>query len=175
MLIKPYNPDWADQFQSIKQILETSLTGIPVVIEHVGSTAVEGLGAIPIIDIDITYENKNDFKKIKTKLTESGYSHQGNLGITGREAFKRDRVIILEVLDDIDHHLYVSHQEAVEFKRHIIFRDFLRKNKWARIEYENLKMRIADETRQDRKKYAELKETRARDFVEKILKLAIKD
>lgn len=175
MLIKPYNPAWADQFQRIKEVLESTLCGIPLVIEHIGSTSVKDLKAKSIIDINIAFENPDDFEKIKNQLAKIGYSHQGDLGITGREAFKRDGGIILKVLDDIEHHLYVSHQDAVEFKRHILFRDFLRKNKWARVEYENLKLQIAQENGQDRKRYAALKETRARDFVEKILALAEKD
>jgi len=80
----------------------------------------------------------------------------------------------VEILDDICHHLYACHEKNIEFKRHILFRDFLRQNKWAIIEYQDLKLQIARETDQNHKSYAILKETRARDFVEKILKLAEK-
>lgn len=46
--------------------------------------------AKPIIDIDVVIDNIKSFKNIKNDLELIGYIHEGNLGITGREAFKRD-------------------------------------------------------------------------------------
>jgi GrpB-like predicted nucleotidyltransferase (UPF0157 family) len=51
-----YDPGWAEQFEDLRTAYEAALqrTGVPVVaIEHVGSTAVPGLVAKPVIDVDI--------------------------------------------------------------------------------------------------------------------------
>jgi GrpB-like predicted nucleotidyltransferase (UPF0157 family) len=50
--------------------------------------------AKPVIDIDIVIKNNNDFKNTRKELELIGYSHKGNLGIVGREAFKRKYIIL---------------------------------------------------------------------------------
>jgi GrpB-like predicted nucleotidyltransferase (UPF0157 family) len=89
MIIEEYNENWIKQFNQIKNILEENLSKI-IKIEHIGSTAIVGMCAKPIIDIDIIIENTNDFEKIKNELEAVGYSHNGDQGIKGREAFKRN-------------------------------------------------------------------------------------
>ncbi|MEL7160266.1 MAG: GrpB family protein, partial [Bacteroidota bacterium] len=76
------------------------------------------------------------------------------------------------VLDDLQHHLYVCHQDSPELRRHLLFRDYLRKHIWARVEYGELKLRIAITAGQDRKRYARLKEAEARKFIEDVLAMA---
>ena len=106
MLIQEYNSQWPADFQRIKTILSDALTGIPVSIEHIGSTAVPGLAAKPIIDIDIVLEDRNDFESIKERLAQIGYYHNGDQGIADREVFKRTGALTLHnVLDRIAHHL----------------------------------------------------------------------
>lgn len=58
-------------------------------IEHVGSTAVPGLFAKPIIDVAIVTESEEKTKAVIVGLKELGYEHRGDLGIKGRQAFKR--------------------------------------------------------------------------------------
>jgi GrpB-like predicted nucleotidyltransferase (UPF0157 family) len=109
-------------------------------------------------------------------LAGIGYFHNGDQGIPGREAFKRNEDAKKRpVLDDIRHHLYACQSDAAELKRHIVFRDFLRKNEWARIEYQALKLRLAEETGQDQTAYALLKEERALEFILSIVARAEKD
>ena len=170
MLIQEYNSQWPEDFQCIKTILADALTGISVTIEHVGSTAVSGLAAKPIIDIDIVFNNKNNFDKIKIALEQIGYYYNGNQGIADREVFKRTGELTLHnVLDRIAHHLYVCSAESEELKRHLLFRNYLRSNKQARNEYQQLKQQLTEEANHDRKLYAQLKEEKAKVFIESIL------
>lgn len=168
-LLKAYDSNWVDQFNAIKSILAKSLAGVPSVIEHVGSTAIEGLSAKPIIDIDVAYSSKEDFELIENKLEEIGYTHTGDLGIPGREAFNRKKDMTNEILDRIPHNLYVCHKNNREFKRHIAFRNYLRKHKQARKGYEKLKYKIAAQTNHEYKDYVKLKGRMAQNFVEEIL------
>lgn len=165
MLIAEYNPDWITHFEEIKQKLAEQLVGLFVTIEHVGSTAVIGLPAKPVIDLDIVYDETSEFENIRKKLEAIGYFHNGNQGIKGREVFKRNVAVKYEVLDEVKHHLYVCKYDCPELQKHISFRDYLRKYEQARIAYSKLKYEIAQEAGQNKKRYAEIKEVKAKAFI----------
>lgn len=169
MLIQEYNPNWKNDFEAIHKVLHETLSNHIIAIEHIGSTSVSHLAAKPIIDIDIIYDRNTDFEAIKTHLESLGYLHNGNQGIENREVFKRSKIVKNEVLDKITHHLYVCPNDSKELQKHILFRDYLRSDESARIQYQKLKYEIAEATNQDKKKYADLKEIRARTFVNDIL------
>ena len=59
VVVLPYEKQWQQEFQIIKNELSNALDQLAVSIEHVGSTAVEGLSAKPIIDIDVVIEDYN--------------------------------------------------------------------------------------------------------------------
>jgi GrpB-like predicted nucleotidyltransferase (UPF0157 family) len=173
MLLQKYNPKWMQDFQQIKDIVKNALNGLSIRTEHIGSTAIQDLAAKPIIDIDIVYSHPKEFNIIKRRLLHIGYCHVGNQGIPQREVFKRSIDADKNpVLDNIRHHLYVCPADSDEFKRHILFRDFLIENDWAKKEYWLLKLKIAEETDQDHKAYAKLKEEKAKQFIEHIINLA---
>mgnify|MGYP001809793020 FL=1 len=167
MLIHPYSASWNSQFDAIKNILDEVLQGIDYRIEHVGSTAVPGLAAKPIIDIDIVYKDPFDFQSIKTALEAIGYSHNGNQGIEDREVFKRKEGAQHEVLDSLRHHLYVCSADSPALKRHLITRDYLRNNEWAKAEYQQLKYDLAENAGQDQKSYAALKELHVNQLIDR--------
>lgn len=169
MLIEKYTPVWIENYTCLKKEIENCLNGIECQIEHVGSTSVPNLDSKPIIDIDIIHHNESDFDLIKSALTAIGYYHNGNQGIEKREVFKRDGTSIREVLDTIPHHLYVCPKNSPALERHILSRDFLRKNEWAKLEYQALKYLLADKSNQNKKLYAELKELYINDFIDSIV------
>jgi GrpB-like predicted nucleotidyltransferase (UPF0157 family) len=175
MLIVEYLTEWINQFQKIKEKLLEGMSGLPVTIEHVGSTSVPGLSAKPIIDIDIVYHGVSDFKRVKDSLESLGYAHNGNQGIEGREVFKRAGQKEDEILDKTAHHLYVCSYDCEELRRHILFRDYLRCHETARIFYQNLKYKIAIEAGEDRKTYAGIKELKANSFIDYIVELSKQD
>jgi len=144
MVIEEYNVNWIKQFKKIKNILENNLNSI-VKIEHVGSTAIIGMYAKPIIDIDIVINNINDFANVKDDLKILGYIHKGDLGISGREMFERDNSYNEKTLDNINHHLYVCTKDNEELNHHILFRNYLNKNEKAKNEYIEIKKEIIKE------------------------------
>jgi GrpB-like predicted nucleotidyltransferase (UPF0157 family) len=171
MLIQPYAITWVADFEKIKDILEEQISENILDIQHVGSTAVPGLSAKPIIDIDIIYREDDDFGKVKSGLQKLGYYHNGNQGIEGREVFKRNRESKNQVLDTITHHLYVCKHDAVELQRHILFRDYLRTDELTRNYYQQLKHEIATETNNHKSDYAALKQLRANPFIDYVIEL----
>ncbi len=169
MLIEKYTSTWIKDFENLKREIENGLHGLDLTIEHVGSTSVPNLDSKPIIDIDIIYAVQLDFEKIKSELFKIGYYHNGNQGIEDRDVFKRNSGLTNEVLDKITHHLYVCPVNSKALERHILSRNFLRKNKWAMIKYQQMKYELAEKANQDRKKYAELKELNINDFIDSII------
>jgi len=135
--IAPYDESWSHEFEKIKREIASALPDIFISIEHVGSTAIPGLFAKPIIDIDIVIDIQN-FDKVKMKLANVGYFHIGDLGIQGREAFKYKNKCHL-----MEHHLCVCDKNADELKRHIALRDFLHNNKEYRDKYSYIKQEMA--------------------------------
>src|ERR1700740_2427681 len=82
-----YDPEWPAMFDGMRCWLQSAVSDVAVAIEHVGSTAVPGLAAKPIIDIDVVIPSREEVPAMVTRLTALGYEHRGNLGIEDREAF----------------------------------------------------------------------------------------
>lgn len=169
MLLKKYTSNWIKDFAKIKREIIKELNGVEYRIEHVGSTSVKNLDSKPIIDIDLIYTEQSDWDKIKVCLELAGYYHNGNQGIDDRDVFKRNGKFTNDVLDTIKHHLYVCPINSKALERHILFRNFLIKNDWARLEYQQLKYEIAERSNQDKKKYAIMKEQYSNDFIDLII------
>ncbi|MBO7451594.1 MAG: GrpB family protein [Clostridiales bacterium] len=134
IVVLPYDENWKKAFEDIKNELDVVLKDLVLSIEHVGSTSVEGLSAKPIIDIDVVIEDRSRLDDVITALGKIGYTHEGDQGIPGREAFKYDGKEHL-----MKHHLYVCSKDASELKRHISFRDYLREHPEAVREYSRVK------------------------------------
>lgn len=114
-----YSEDWPVQFAYIAGRLSRALDGVPVLgVEHVGSTAVPGLAAKPILDIDVIVE-RQDVQAAIAALATIGYAHRGDLGMTDREAFTAPD-------DTPRRHVYVCVQGTVNLRNHLAVRDVLR-------------------------------------------------
>ena len=134
VIVLPYDVAWESAFEAIKAEIQTALGDLMLGIEHVGSTSVKGMSAKPCIDIDVVIRDYSVFDAVVQKLDAIGYIHEGDLGIQGREAFKyADKPHLMT------HHLYVCPRDSEELHRHIVFRDFLRKNPEAVKKYSRVK------------------------------------
>ena len=134
VVVVPYDDNWKFAFAKIKEELEEAIGDLIIGIEHVGSTSVEGMAAKPCIDIDVIIQDYSVFATVVKRLETIGYTHEGNLGIKDREAFKYSNKPHLQM-----HHLYVCPQQSEELYRHIAFREFLRSNPDAVKKYSSTK------------------------------------
>ena len=136
--IVEYDPCWKTRFNEFKDVLWPVVADHSIGFEHVGSTAVEGLAAKPIIDIDIVVSSMNALLKVIERLVPLGYVHQGELGIQGRHAFfQQENVSKL--------HLYVCLEGSLGLRNHLALRDYLRAHPSAVKEYSNLKKQLAQQ------------------------------
>jgi GrpB-like predicted nucleotidyltransferase (UPF0157 family) len=158
--IVPYDPIWPQQFEELREVLAEKLRALTLGIEHVGSTAVPGLPAKPILDVDIVIATQKDLAPAVAALQELGYEHQGDLGIPGREAFRysgRDVPRNGSGREWPRHHLYACVEGNRELRRHLAFRDYLRQHPEEIATYSALKYKLAEEFAMDRHAYAEAK------------------
>lgn len=161
VVIVAYDPSWPDAFASLRDRVAAALGDLPVAIEHVGSTSVPGLGAKPVIDLDVVLAATADVPEAIRRLATIGYIHQGDLGIAGREAFGAPQ-------DTPAHHLYAVVQGIPAHRDHVLFRDYLRTHPEAVQAYDALKAANADRFRADRDAYQDAKQ----EFVEGIIRRA---
>ena len=117
-----YDSKWVNDFNQIKGEIEEALKDLVLAVEHVGSTSVPLLAAKPIIDLDVVID-QNDLREVIYLLENHGYIYEGDLGLKDREAFRYEGKEHLRT-----HHLYVCPQDSKELKRHLAFRNYLRKH-----------------------------------------------
>ena len=163
IVIADYDPHWPEHFEVLRSRIAPVLGPLAAAIDHVGSTAIPGLAAKPIIDIDVLLYSTADLPGAITRLATLGYQHKGDLGVPGREAFRPPP-------NDLPHHLYVCAPPCREYTRHITFRDHLRTHPEDAHAYERLKRTLAVEHRNDREAYNQAKT----EFVEAALRRANK-
>ena len=87
VLVVDYDPAWPDMFEVLRRPVWAGVRDVAVSVEHVGSTAVPGLAAKPIIDMDVVVVSSASIPEAIERLATLGYEHRGNLGIEDREAF----------------------------------------------------------------------------------------
>ncbi len=166
-LVEEYNPSWPLWFEQLKTRLEGALDGVPHTIEHVGSTAVPGMTAKPIIDINIVCE-PGEFPVIRERLATIGYAHRGDLGIQGREAFNATEEVAA-TLNLPPHHLYVCEKGNQALLEHLAFRDFMRQHPQWREKLSAFKLSLCEKYDNDRQAYMDGKS----DMVKEITRLAL--
>ena len=149
IVIVDYSPAWPLEFERLRDRAAAAVGDIAIAIEHVGSTAVPGLAAKPVIDLVIVVEPE-DVQAAIDRLTVIGYVHQGNLGVEGREAFGVPE-------GERRHHLYVSPTDSQELRAQLAFRNRLRADPALATEYEALKRELARRFRDDRESYTDAK------------------
>jgi GrpB-like predicted nucleotidyltransferase (UPF0157 family) len=158
VVIADYDTSWSTTFDQLHDRLAALLGPLVVTIEHVGSTAVPGLAAKPIIDLDLVIADRADLPAVIERLCPLGYHHEGDLGVPGREAFTTPA-------GAPPHHLYVCAVGTPALNRHLAFRDALRADPDLADAYGDLKRNLASRLGHDRVAYTEAKSL----FVEQVL------
>jgi GrpB-like predicted nucleotidyltransferase (UPF0157 family) len=147
-VVVPYDPHWPALFETLKAHADAALAGVPHVTEHVGSTAVPGLDAKPIIDIDVVVPSAGLAGPAAGALAQAGWGPEGDLGVTGREAFTPPAGLPY-------HHMYVVVAGSKPHRDHVDLRDYLRAHPAEAARYARLKHGLAGLLRTDRVAYTE--------------------
>jgi GrpB-like predicted nucleotidyltransferase (UPF0157 family) len=141
------DPAWPRVFETLRETIWPAVSDVALAIEHVGSTAVPGLAAKPIVDIDVVVPAGRAPLAI-ARLVDVGYVHKGDLGVPGREAFGQPP-------GTPRHHLYVCEVGNTALANHLAVRDRLRADPAAARAYGELKRRLATQFADDVDAYVE--------------------
>ena len=133
-------------FESIRADLAGALSGVPVVsIEHIGSTAVPGLAAKPIIDVDVVVA-ADQLDAAVEAMVAAGYDHKGDLGISDRHAFDAP-------FGEPQRHVYVVVEGSLAVRNHLGVRDVLLESTDLRARYGALKLDLGRQLLESRTEY----------------------
>lgn len=147
--ISAYDPQWPGLFAREQARLAGALGPLATAIEHIGSTAVEGFPAKPIIDIAITTESFARLPSLVGVMEGAGYRHKGEFGLPGRHFFTRG--------DPVLYHVHVVERQSALWRQWLGFRDALRNDAALRRDYSRLKRKLAEKFPKDRPAYTAAK------------------
>lgn len=136
--IVDYDPDWPRRFGDEAALLRAQLGAQAMRIEHVGSTSVPGLGAKPVIDIQVSVASLQPFRAFAAPLTRLGYTF-----ISHGEFDKVYPFFQKPPVWPSSHHVHVCEAGGEQERLHLAFRDALRADAAMAAEYEQLKRRLA--------------------------------
>ena len=153
VVLSPYDVSWSERYQKERQRLLTLFPATFIDVQHIGSTAVPGLEAKPIIDILAGVESMDMAESLAEPLCSAGYttSAEFNAALTDRKWFMR------WADGHRTHHLHVVIHGGELWLRHIRFRDALRFNPEMAAEYTRLKAELAARHGSDREAYTDAK------------------
>lgn len=140
--IELYDPEWARAFERERIAIAEALGAVAVRIEHHGSTAVRGLAAKPVIDIQVSVARLHPLSVYEARLAALEYAHVPHEDDARCPFFQRAAD---PPLRPYRHHLHVVEAGGAEERRTLAFRDRLRKDPDAAREYEALKRQLASE------------------------------
>jgi GrpB-like predicted nucleotidyltransferase (UPF0157 family) len=160
--ILPYDPDWPETGKNEIKKLITLLSRFGIKrIEHIGSTAIPGLPAKPVIDLMANTESFAEIEKIIEKLRPDCWNY-----VPPELDGRKYRRFFVKVIDGKrTAHLHLMLKDETRWEEQLLFRDKLRKNPFLVNEYSELKKKLAKENRNNREAYTEAKTN----FVKKVL------
>jgi GrpB-like predicted nucleotidyltransferase (UPF0157 family) len=145
-----YDPGWPSEFKKESALLSKILSKEIEHIHHIGSTAVPGLRAKPVIDILLEVKSVDALDQYDPKMKEIRYIPKGEYGIPGRRFY-------LKGIHDRTHHVHAFNTGSPDATRHIAFRDYLISFPLIAKEYADLKTQCAAECNNDVDKYCTAK------------------
>lgn len=147
--LQPYDQQWAAAFESEKRLLRHIFASQATAIEHVGSTAIPGLAAKPIIDIEVGLKDFSRWREYVAALESAGYTYMP-------ERVQSDQVFMPKGPEEArTHYLHMTQFGSAEWWQTVRFRDALRGDKTLCVTYEQLKRQLAAAFPRDRAKYSE--------------------
>lgn len=162
IVLTPHQPQWMKWAEEECRNLYRLLSDIsPLTISHIGSTAIEGIQAKPIIDLLVEMPVNQDWEDVMTRMNAAGYICMS--ASIGRMSFNKGYTP-----DGYADRVFHIHFRTPGDNDEIYFRDYLRNHPETAREYEMLKLSLLPKYKNDRDAYTAAKS----DFVNRITSLA---
>lgn len=138
--VVPHNPKWREAFEIESKRVASALGENVVAIHHIGSTAIPGIHAKPIIDLLVEVKDIVKVDGQSSSMELLGYEVMGEFGIPGRRYFRKDNQEGVRT-----HHIHTFKVGSEQVERHLAFRDYMIAHLEDAQRYSELKCRLARE------------------------------
>ena len=160
--IAEWSPLWLLGFEVEEAAVAAALGRVLIRSHHIGSTAIQGLAAKPIIDVLLEVSSLAALDEKSAHMVAIGYDPRGENGISRRRYYTKGGV-------RRTHHVHAFEVGDLRVREHLVLRDYLRLNPEIARQYGELKQRAAIESDGDPVAYGKMKF----DFVERHKRLAL--
>jgi len=140
-------------FEEEKRLLREVLGEVSAKVEHIGSTAVNGLAAKPIIDIMLGLPDFSVADKLVTRIEALGYEYIKKY----EDEMPFRRFFVRNLTGLRTHQIHMVEIGGEFWARHLLFRDYLRQNPEVAEKYAALKKQLAEREWEDVNEYADAK------------------
>ena len=163
----PHDPAWASEFVTEANRIQDALEGVVVRVHHIGSTAIPGIPAKPVIDICLEVSALSLLDQRESEMERLGYEALGEYGIPERRFFPRDNPRGIRT-----HHVHAFETGSWGMKRHVAFRDYMVAHPHSAEAYGQLKDELVRRHAGDRESYIEGKDPFIREHEGRALRWA---
>lgn len=146
MEVVSYNSNWKEDYINESEKIQNIMDEEIVKTHHIGSTAIPGIYAKPVIDILIEVKDISNVDKYNKEMEKLGYISKGESGIKNRRFFLKGEY-------NRTHHVHIFETGNSEVKRHLNFRDYMIAHPEDAKRYEELKKELSIKFRYDNKGY----------------------
>jgi len=140
-----YDERWPALFAAESARILAGVPEPPLTLEHIGSTAVPGLCAKPVLDMLAGHPGAVPILKYVERFERAGYQHRGDAGIAGHQLFRRGQPRA--------YHVHLVESGGALWREYLAFRDYLRSNRQAAARYADIKRSLAARHPRDREAY----------------------
>ena len=148
VVLQSHEPGWADEYLRESAAISEAVGESIIAIHHIGSTAIPGIEAKPVIDMLAVTDEMECLDKRSELLQSLGYEALGEFGISGRRYFRKNNSSGART-----HQIHAFQTGSPQIARHLAFRDYLIAHPAVARDYEILKLRLAAEYSNDMKLY----------------------
>lgn len=138
VVVVPYDPEWRCAFDAEAGRLAEALSGVMVRLHHIGSTAIPGIAAKPIIDLLMEVVDLAALDEQTAAIEALGYEAMGEYRIARRRYFRKN-----DATGTRTHQVHAFQSGDNEVERHLAFRDYMMAHPAAARAYGELKRRLA--------------------------------
>lgn len=133
-----HDPNWRKVFEVESRQITDTLGKNVVAIHHIGSTAILGIYAKPIIDLLVEVKDIVKLDQQNSLMESLGYSVMGEFGIPGRRYFRKN-----DQAGNRTHHVHTFKVDSEQVERHLAFRDYMIAHPDDAQRYSKLKRKLA--------------------------------
>lgn len=167
----PHDPQWATLFAAEERLLRSAFGDVILAVEHIGSTAIPGIPAKPIIDINVGVASLEVARAMKPQFGKLGYEHRPYVAGQTKEDLQWQELYVKGPEENRTHHVHVTVFSSSYWMNDLLFRDYLLRQEERARQYAKLKTELATQHASDRTRYTQGKE----EFIRETLAMARND